>query len=59
MKKGDKIGTVNGIDFWYGGWNANGWHLVYTSLYNFHVGDNPLVYPTKRDIERLYRNTYL
>lgn len=26
MNKGDKICTINGIDFFYGGWNGNGWH---------------------------------
>ena len=58
MNKGDKICTINGIDFFYGGWNGNGWHLVYTNLENFHVGDNILQLPTERDCQRLYRNYY-
>ena len=58
MNKGDKICTINGIDFFYGGWNGNGWHLVYTNLENFHVGDNILQLPTERDCQRIYRNYF-
>ena len=58
MNKGDKICTIKGVDFFYGGWNGNGWHLVFTNLENFHVGDNILQLPTKRDCERIYRNYY-
>ena len=57
-KKVDKICTINGIDFFYGGWNENGWHLVFTNLENFHVGDNFLQLPTERDCQRIYRNYY-
>lgn len=58
MNKGDKICTINGIDFFYGGWNGNGWHLVYTNLENFHVRDNILQLPTERDCQRIYRNYF-
>ncbi len=52
MNKGDIIATTNGINFFYGGWNENGWHLVYTQIENFHVGDDILNLPTKRDFEK-------
>ncbi len=58
MNKGDLIVTINGINFWYGGWNGNGWHLVYTNFENFHVGDNILQLPTVIDCERIYHNHY-
>ena len=58
MNKGDIITTINGIDFFYGGWNRNGWYLVFTQLENFHVGDDILRLPTKRDCEQIYRNYF-
>ena len=58
MNKGDKICTINGIDFLYGGWNENGWHLVFTDDENFHVENDKNVYPTEKDCNRIYRNYY-
>lgn len=58
MNKGDLITTIQGINFYYGGWNANGWHLVFTHNENFHVGDNILKTPTPDDCRRIYRNYY-
>ena len=58
MNKGDLITSIKGINFFYGGWNENGWHLIFTNNENFHVGDNILKLPTKKDCERIYRNYY-
>lgn len=64
MNRGDIIATVNGIDFYYGGWNSNGWHLVFTNTEknhigeNFHVGNDMLKLPAERDCERIYHNYY-
>lgn len=58
MDKGELITSIDGVNFYYGGWNKKGWHLVFTSLENFHVGNNILQPPTKRDCERIYRNLY-
>lgn len=59
MNKGDIITTIEGINFYYGGWNGNGWHLVYTQMENFHVGNNILQLPTERDCKRIYTNYYV
>lgn len=58
MNKGDIIATINGINFYYGGWNGNGWHLVHTQLENFHVGNDFLRLPTKKDCEKIYHDYF-
>lgn len=58
MYKNGLITIIENIDFWYGGYNENGWHLVYTSLYNFHIDKDRLNFPTIADCKRLYQNTY-
>ena len=44
MNKGELITTINDINFWYGGYNENGWHLVYTHNENFHEKKDMLNY---------------
>ncbi|MEG1353662.1 MAG: hypothetical protein RR255_00055 [Bacilli bacterium] len=60
MNKNGLIATIENVDFWYGGYNDNnnGYHLVYTSLYNFHLDKDRLDFPTIVDCKRLYQNTY-
>ena len=58
MDKGTGICTINGIEFFYGGWNENGWHLIYTFNENFHVGNEENVLPTEKDCNRIYKNYY-
>lgn len=64
MNRGDIIATINGINFYYGGWNCNGWHLVFTNTEfshigeNFHVENDILNLPTKRDCQLIYHNYY-
>ena len=58
MEKGTLLSTISDINFWYGGYNENGWQLVYTHNENFHVKKDRLDYPVKRDCERIYRNYY-
>jgi len=58
MEKGDMIALINGISFFYGGWNENGWHLVYTETENFHVKSNISEIPNEKDCKRIYRNYY-
>lgn len=59
MKKKDIITEINGVKFYYGGYNENGWHLVYTDDENFHVGKERSVLPEVKDCQRIYRNYYL
>lgn len=58
MNKGDLITVIEGVNFYYGGWNENGWHLVFTHNENFHVGDDILRLPTSDDCRKIYRNYY-
>lgn len=58
MENNTIITEIEGVKFYYGGWNNNGWHLVYTNLYNFHVGNDPHILPTEKDCKRCYVNTY-
>lgn len=58
MKKGALICTIENINFFYGGWNYQGWHLVYTENENFHVGTDEKIVPNKKDCERIFKNYY-
>lgn len=64
MNRGDIIATINGINFYYGGWNNNGWHLVFTNTEdshigeNFHVRNNISQIPNEKDCKRIYHNHY-
>ena len=58
MEKNTLICTIKGKQFFYGGYNLNGWHLVYTEDENFHVNNQADTLPTEKDCHRIYRNYY-
>ena len=58
MGKGEIITTINEISFYYGGWNENGWHLVYTYNENFHIKHDISKMPTSEDCRKIFYNYY-
>lgn len=60
MEMGDLITVIDGIEFFYYGYNEIGkWHLICTDKYNFHIEKDKDDMPTERDCEICYKNTYL
>ena len=55
MKKRDIITEIKGKKFFYGGWNDNGWHLIYTDDESFHV---PQECDFIKECHRIYHNYY-
>ena len=53
MKKDDLICTIEKTNFYYGGY-SNGWHIVFTDLETYHIGNNILQLPTKEDCKKIY-----
>ena len=53
------IAEIEGVVFYYGGWNENGWHTVFTEDENFHVGKDKGIMPTEAECTRIYKNYYL
>lgn len=57
-KERNIICTINNKNFYYGGYNENGWHLVFTEDENFHVENDRNVTPTEKDCQRIWKNYY-
>ena len=55
MKKNELITTINGIDFYFGGYNENGWNQIFTNDENFHV---PKESDLAKECKRIYQNYY-
>lgn len=60
ISKGDKITDINGMSFYYAGWNVHGWHVVYTKgvRNDFKVIKEKHILPTEMDCKEIYRKFY-
>lgn len=58
VQAGDVITEYGGNWYYYGGYNMQGWHLVYTDNENFHVNGEKEVLPTLKDCIRIHKNHY-
>lgn len=53
IKKGDLICVIEKTNFYYGGY-SNGWHIVFTDLETYHIGNNILQLPGKKECQKIY-----